>query len=772
MPSRCVAALVVLLLSGGVSGAVRAAPPADPARAAPIPVDTIRRGTPVTEALTQLRARGLAVIFSDRVVTADLRVQEDLVIRSPLEAAERMLAAHGLRLRSLRPGLSVVVRAPTAPSAPPPPIDTGPLAEVEIYASRYSVESAGISAVQLRREDIEALAGLDEDALRVAQVMPGTASTPVSARTHVRGGGDDEMLVRFDGIPRLAPYHFQDFGAILGSIDPVTVDGLDFYSGVFPVRHGDRLSAVMELQPRRARGEDHHEIGLSMLALHALSVGERELAGAPTHWLVAARSSTTGWMAKIADIDDIEVEFSDLLLRGERAVGDWTFVAGVATLQDELDYRDLQSAFDREAASAGYRDNTVWLKARQGEADERHLELSFAAYDSRADRRGALSENEIVSGRLSEERRTRGHHLELLWRRPGAWSLGLESLDLRTRHAHSISAVFDPDLAAAFGRPPDLDREIRTTATSRTWSAHASRLFALSPSWRLDLGLRADHRDRPRRATDWSPRLAMEHELGDGRFLRASAGRTTQGQRADELQVADGEPVFHAVQKSDQWVLGYERLLADHGAWRIEAYRKRITDPAPRYENILDPVSIVPEMEIDRERVAPDGALAYGVEFSGRYALDDRWSGFLNYAWSEVEDEFGDIDVARAWNQQHSLMAGLLWRAGPWTVSAQGNWRTGWRRTEFTEDASGAVSPVVEDRNRARWPSQWSIDLRAAWRRPLRHGAMEVALDINNVTDERNPCCTDLSSVGGELRVRTRSWLPRYLNLGVVWSVP
>jgi hypothetical protein len=47
-----------------------------------------------------------------------------------------------------------------------------------------------------------------------------------------------------------------------------------------------------------------------------------------------------------------------------------------------------------------------------------------------------------------------------------------------------------------------------------------------------------------------------------------------------------------------------------------------------------------------------------------------------------------------------------------------------------------------------------------------------VALDVNNATDQRNPCCTDLSSVGGELRVRTRSWLPRYLNLGVVWSVP
>lgn len=769
MPSRIIAALVILIPIGDMSGAASAdvSPPQ-------VHADTLPHGLPVAEALAWLRERGLSVIFSDRVVTSELRLQHDLVIRTPREAAERLLTPHGLALRNLRPGLFVVVRAPaSSPGSPSTPIlETGPLAEVEIYASRYSVAPTGISTAHLRREDIETLAGLDEDALRVAQIMPGTASTPLSARTHVRGGGDDEMLVRFDGVPRLAPYHFRDYGAVLGSIDPVTVKGLDFYSGVFPARYGDRLSAVMDLHPREAEGEDHHEVGMSLLALHALSIGEREIGGAPTRWLVAGRSSTAGWLARAADIDDIEIEFSDLLLRGERMVGDWTLVAGLSTLQDELEYRDQQRIFDREAASAGYRDDTVWLKARRGDVVDRHLGLSLAAFDSRTDRQGELSQNEIVSGRLDEDRRTRGHHLEVYWRQPGAWSLGLESLHLRTRYDHAISAIYGPDLAAVFDRPTMLDRQTRLTVSTRTWAAYASKLFALSPSLRVDVGVRIDDRDRPRRATDASPRFAMEYEHGDGRFLRASFGRTTQGQRADELQVADGEPVFHAVQRADQVVLSYERLLADRGAWRVEAYHKRLTDPAPRYENILDPVSIVPEMEIDRERVAPDAAVAYGVEFAGRYVFDARWSGFLNYAWSEVEDEFGDAEVPRAWNQQHSLMAGLLWRTGPWRLSGQGVWHTGWRRAEFKEDPTGVSSPSVTDRSRARWPAQWSIDLRAAWQKRLARGALEVALDVNNATDRSNPCCTDLRSVGGVLRVRTRSWLPRYVNLGVVWSLP
>jgi outer membrane receptor protein involved in Fe transport len=264
----------------------------------------------------------------------------------------------------------------------------------------------------------------------------------------------------------------------------------------------------------------------------------------------------------------------------------------------------------------------------------------------------------------------------------------------------------------------------------------------------------------------------MEYELADGRFLRVSAGRTSQGQRADELQVADGETSFHPVQKADQWVLGYEQLLADHGAWRVEAYRKRIHDPAPRYENLLNPVSLIPEMEIDRRRIAPDGALAYGVEFAGRYTLDESWSGFLNYAWSEVEDDIGTSDVPRNWNQQHALLLGLLWRSGPWSLSGQGSWRTGWSRTEFQIGDSGALLPVVGERNRARWPAQWNLDIRASWRKPLKIGLLEIALDVNNATNRSNPCCTDLRMAPTGLETRTQSWLPRYLNVGVVWNLP
>lgn len=739
------------------------------------PTTTISAGTSLAVALNQLRSRELTILFSDRLVGAELKIKHDSIINDPRETALRLLAEHGLTLRALRPGLFAVVRLP--PTEVPQRTesnDTKPLVEIAIYASRHFIESPVAASAQLGRAEIESFAGIDEDTLRAVQTLPGTASSPLSARTYVRGGHEDEMLVRFDGIPQLLPFHFKDYGSILGSIEPNTIESLDFYTGVFPVRHGDRLSAVMDIQPRSATNGNYHELGLSLLAVHALSVGESQIAGGKTRWLVAGRRSSEDWVIKAADIDDVDIGFSDLLLRGEHEIGNWSLIVGAKRLQDELEYAVEEDEEDEatEEIKAKYDDGTYWVRARHIDGDDRELTLSAAHFDLTAEREGRYPNGSIVAGEMSERRHSDGYYFEGLWKQPGAWSLGTEIVELQTRHDHTIEARFDPMLASSFGRLPNLQRQTFVDTKTRTVSAYASRLVRFSQDWRVDFGIRVDRRDQPRNSTHWSPRIAMEYELPSGRFFRASAGRVTQGQRSDELRIADGETVFHTVQKADQWVLGYEQLLTDRGSWRVEGYRKQIRDPAPRYENTLNPISLIPEMEIDRRRVSPDGALAYGVEFAGRYALDEYWSGFLNYAWSEVEDDFDQIDVPRNWNQQHAFMLGLLWQSGPWKLSGQGSWRTGWSRTAFSTSESGELVPVIGERNRDRWPAQWNLDLRATWRKPIEIGVLEVALDVNNATNRANPCCTDLRLTDGRLEARTRSWLPRYINVGVVWSLP
>ena len=146
----------------------------------------------------------------------------------------------------------------TAPSS-------APLYEVDVYASRYLIDQASPSAslAELTRGDVESLPGLNQDVLRVTHFLPGTASNPLSARSHVRGGRDDELAVFFDGVPLFEPFHYKDVQSLLGLLDPGSISKIDFFSGVFPARYGNSLSGVLDIAPRTWSGRDYNELGAS-----------------------------------------------------------------------------------------------------------------------------------------------------------------------------------------------------------------------------------------------------------------------------------------------------------------------------------------------------------------------------------------------------------------------------------------------------------------------------------------------------------------------------
>ncbi len=109
--------------------------------------------------------------------------------------------------------------------------------------------------------------------LRVTRFLPGTASNALSARSHVRGGRDEELAVYFDGVPLFEPFHYKDVQSLLGMLDPGSISKIDFFSGVFPARYGNRLSGVLDIAPRTFSGRDYNELGASVLYTHGLSAG-------------------------------------------------------------------------------------------------------------------------------------------------------------------------------------------------------------------------------------------------------------------------------------------------------------------------------------------------------------------------------------------------------------------------------------------------------------------------------------------------------------------
>ncbi len=652
------------------------------------------------------------------------------------------------------------------------------LVEVSVLASRYSLDQQSqFAPVEFSREDLAVLPGIEEDVLRVTRYLPGTATNGLSARAHVRGGHTDELGVHFDGVQLFEPFHFKDFQGLLGILDPATIGKVDYWSGVHPARFGGRLSGVLDIAPRSYTGDAYHELGLSLLYAHALSQGRLE--SQPLEWLVAVRKSVVGGVMELSDKQTAEPEFLDVLARLSWHFDGGSDIAAGWLLLDDRMSADVSDSTER--ANARYRDGTGWLRGNWRIGPDTALRGIFSRTERHTSRAGTLARPGSASGQLEDRRfmdATTGR-VELGARRGRVnFTLGTEYMDHDASFEYTASAQFDPLLAAALGRSPDLANDLVLDAGGQSYGAYASAVISLPANVQLDLGVRWDEqRYQPRfRDSQWSPRLGIEYSPRADTTLRLSWGQLYQPERPDELQVTDGEGAFHPVQGASQLVGAIEHRLSRDVMLRIEAFDKHMDSVRPTFENILDPVTLLPEIEVDRLRVAPLSSHAYGAELSMRWEPRRTWSAWLTYGWSEVTDRFEGSRALRTWDQRHSAVTGLSWTRGPWQLSGNLIWHSGWRQNSLHVEDAGGSGIVLSPRNAEAWSDYFSFDLKASWTRPLPIGALRVFAEVANATDAANRCCTryqialpgDPASLTGE----QSDWVPRYGLIGVTWMLP
>ena len=742
----------------------------------------ISAGEPLSAALEELQRSGLRVVYSSELVTPDMRVLKDPGRGAPEDLARILLSEHGLALSPVRPGVFAVIRATAAPASSPARVpqtaadEAAPLEEVSVFASRYRIVPRGdAAAAELQREDIEALPGLDQDVLRVTRYLPGTASNGVSSRPYVRGGRQNELAVYYDGIPLFEPFHFKDFQGLLGVLDPAVVGSLDFYSGVLPARFGDRLSGALDIVPRAAGADDTWIFGLSPLFASAVTSGRFDKQD--IEWLGAARTSVVGLVLDDLDQRVGDPDFTDALARFTLPVGErGRIVAGWMLLDDALDFR---RADDSEIARASYRDGTGWVRGEFGLGDGWDIHAALSHTERHTTRRGSIARNNSV-GNVDDVRRhdaTTARVETLRQTDRSQWVAGIEVQHYVSEYEYRGAAVFDPRFAAAFGRPDEFSFAQDLDVGGDAYAAYLFDAWRLSKDLTLSAGLRWDaQRYDGFSDSQLSPRLALEYEPNDRWRLRAALGRMYQAERPDELQIQDGESIFHPAQRADQAVLSVERRIGRDWSLRVETFQKRISDPLPIYENLLDALVPLPELEVDRVRVAPLASRAYGVESTLRWQPAERWAGWMAYSWTESEDEFAGFKRARTWDQRNSANAGLSWTRRPWQLSGTVQYRSGWRRNalDLADPATGELE--LEPRNSLAYPRVVSVDLRATWTWPLRASALHFYVDIGNAINRQTPCCTgySLSQENGtwSLAQDYDSTFPRYVLLGVNWEIP
>ena len=104
-----------------------------------------------------------------------------------------------------------------------------------------------------------------------------------------------------------------------------------------------------------------------------------------------------------------------------------------------------------------------------------------------------------------------------------------------------------------------------------------------------------------------------------------------EAQTLDALALADGETGLTPAEQSEHAVLGVEHRFGDSGHLRIEAYDKDVTRLNRRFENILERVSLIPELLPDRFEIDASSAIVRGI------ALGDMSGSVLRRVlWKEL----------------------------------------------------------------------------------------------------------------------------------------
>ncbi len=744
-------------------------------------------GRPVAAVIDEFRAAGHPFAYSDALVTNDMVVVAEPDPGDPADVVRQILEPHGLTVR-YEAGIYLVIPA-TPEEGPPAAADADTAATtkpdietISVSASRYEIgRDISSSRFRLDRRTIQTMPDVGEDPLRITHRLPGAAASGASARAHFRGGEEREVGIILNGQSLFDPFHVRDFKNVFSAIDSRAIEGVEVYTGGFPVRLGDRMSGFVLMDSMQAEQPRHTELGISVYNTSVLTTGSRS----DRRWLFSARR---GNLDLVIDPEYGQPRYFDVF--GEYAVelGSRTTLSINALYADDGVTVVLETdPAEREQMDSDTRNAQVWLQLSNDWSEELATSTVFSLVEFENLRVGYLDDVEKMVADVRDERSIRqlGVRQDWTWRAADRHVVqwGVDVLYAEATFDYAASAQY-------FGLPalyPDLpervDRAMQVSPEGGSYGAYVADRWKLSDSTIFEWGLRWDDQTYTGLTSDaqLSPRLSLLHRISNRTDLRLSWGRYHQSQGIHELQVEDDITHYWPAQSADQIIAGLQHRFENGTSLRIEIFRKDVRVVRPRFENLYDPLGLIPELQPDRVRLEPSRARASGAELSLSQS-EGRWHWWTAYTWSRATDRIDGDDEYRSWDQRHSLQGGFGWSNEAWDVSLAGNIRSGWPTTDLSLveaglDPDGEPDYVVVPgpRNALRFDHFASIDFRISRKFDVKRGTLSVFLEISNLLDRYNVCCRDWDIEDGpdgtqELELSLDSWLPRLPAVGVLWE--
>ncbi|MEM1271583.1 MAG: TonB-dependent receptor, partial [Bacteroidota bacterium] len=490
--------------------------------------------------------------------------------------------------------------------------------------------------------------GASGDLLRAFQFFPGVTSVNEEAGLFVRGGDWGETAILIDGIRLNHPYRYESpSGGFFGAVPPFMVRGTSFATGAFPVKHGQALSAIVDMESLNEPATPEASV-TGGLAGSSIQAGVPLLDGR-LGVRVSGNQSATGTLFRINGESDTYVQTpggrdgsvqmqyrysdqgrikamiysstNDIGVREEEPSFQAIYRAGETQTMRMVSLRDLRAGWQVDAALG-------WLSF------DSDLEYGGLAIDSRDD---------DWQARVDVERSVRDGLLI------GA-GVRAERVSGRVQgQVPDETGTFDPSA-------PNIVFSDRFDQTVLGTYVQAD--ARLAKRVRLETGIRADAHDGPSPATA-DIRASLTLDLSPWTALRLAAGTYHQYPGANEYEGFYASNLVSARGRQASAGLFYERGLTTA---RAEVYLKRSDDLA-----VLTSAG-------NEERYESLGtAEAMGLDLYVKYGafLRTRWSGWLSYSYLNANrtqslQNAGSLRLANGptnFQVPHQASAVVKWRA-------------------------------------------------------------------------------------------------------------
>ncbi|MEW5799214.1 MAG: TonB-dependent receptor [Bacteroidota bacterium] len=605
------------------------------------------------------------------------------------------------------------------------------LETVEIQSDYFAKPTENIVSMRsLSPEEIRRSPGSAEDIFRVMQSIPGVATAGgKSAQLIVRGGSPDENLTLLDNIEIYNPIHFARSGESMGIIsivNPALLEKVDFLTGGFPAKYGDKVSSVFEMTLQEGNKELYNsDINTNIAGFGVMVDGPVTEKGSMIFSLrrgffdiltsIMNRPAAPRYYDAVGKITyDLDAN-NRISLVGFYYIDQidregTTKESGAMSKYEYLARDDYGSAFGLNWRSLLSRDAYAMTT------------ISFTG-NGWTTRQGSLTNRSLRGEDILEN--------EMMVKSEITYQL-LSSLDFKIggqiKFIDSKNESWTPEDTTRTGTLIPAATITFTPNTTTKSSLFAQTNYTPFNPFTISAGVRFDHFEMLNE-TNLSPRLAATYRITDRTSLNAAWGTFVQSPAAYQISPDPRNLLLRSVHAT-HYVAGIEHRIGDDTKMLVEMYRKDLSDV------IVDPDST-------NLLVNTGSGYAEGIEFSVQKKFTNGFVGSASYSFSTSQrkdtpaQSFYDFEYDRP--HIINLIAGMEIGSG-WQIGAKFQFASGNPYTPVLAVTSknGAFYLVDGTVNSARYPDYHKLDIRVDKQFILAGWSLTAYIDLWNVYNRDN----------------------------------